>query len=126
MRFAPAENRTQDSRDLLSLLSAKAAEASPASLYAMLGVSAVDFALAFAFSGGRYYFAFPFLSMMCFAIYGLAARRVGRVTADDDEDYARSVDARLLMKISGMVGMGSAIAALLCFFFLVLGPSWIS
>lgn len=126
MRFAPAETRTQDSRDLLSLLSAKAAEASPASLYAMLGVSAVAFGLAFAFSGGRYYLAFPFLSIMCFAVYGLAAHRAGLVTGDAEEDYGRSFDARLLMKIAGMVGMGSAIATLLCLFFLALGPSWIS
>jgi hypothetical protein len=126
MPLAPADDRAPDSRDLLSLLTARAAEASPASLYAMLGVSAVDFGLAFVFSGGRYYLAFPFLSMMCFAVYGLAAHRESRVTGDVDEDYGRSVDARLLMKISGMVGMASAIAALLCLFLLALGPSWIS
>jgi hypothetical protein len=92
----------------------------------MLGVSTIDFALAFIRSGGRYYFAFPFLSMMCFAVYGLAAHRAERSTGDVEEDYGRSVDARLLMKISGMLGMAAAIAALLCLFFLVLGPSWIS
>jgi hypothetical protein len=114
------------SPDLLTLLSTRAAAAPSASLYAMLGVGVIDFVLALFFSGGRYYFAFPFLSLICFAVYGLAARRIIDGTGDADADHARTVDARIVMKATGMLGMASAIAALLCFFFLVLGPSWIS
>lgn len=111
-------------QDLLTLLSSRAAAASPASLYAMLGIGVVDFVIALAFSGERYYFAFPFVSMICFALYGLAARRIAVVSEDADADHARTVDARIVMKATGMMGMASAIAALLCFFLLVLGPSW--
>lgn len=110
--------------DLLTLLSTKASAAPRASLYALLGISAIDFAIALFFSGERYYLAFPFVSLICFALYGLAAQRLASVTDDPDSEHARKVDARIVMKATGIVGMASAIAALLCFFFLVLGPSW--
>lgn len=120
----PSTREADAGPDLLTLLSSRASAAPPASLYALLGVGAVDFAIALFFSGERYYFAFPFLSLICFALYGLAARRVTPANEDADTGHARNVDARIVMKATGILGVASAIAALLCFFLLVLGPSW--
>lgn len=110
--------------DLTTLLSERAAAASPSTLRVMLWVGVTGFAAALLFSGGRYYLAFPFLSAVCFALYGLAAHRVAVGNSDTDSDHARKVDARILMKASGILGIASGMAALLCFFLLVLGPSW--
>jgi hypothetical protein len=120
----PSTREAEAGPDLLTLLSTKASGAPRASLYALLGISTVDFAIALFFSGERYYLAFPFVSLICFALYGLAAQRLTTVTEDPDAERARTVDARIMMKATGILGMASAIAALLCFFFLVLGPSW--
>lgn len=121
---APADAPSRE--DLLTLLRNRAFSANSRTLHVVILIALAGLVAAVLFGGKRYYLALPFLAAVSFGMYGLAARRVGQVSADAEADHARSVDARIVMKVAGIVGMASAIAALICFFLLVLGPSWIS
>lgn len=122
----PGSLETPAREDLLTLLRGRALRARSGALHATIAIALLGFAAALVFGGSRYYLALPFLAAVSFGVYGLAGRRLGIVSADADADHARSVDARIVMKTAGIIGMASAIAALLCFFLLLLGPSWMS
>lgn len=126
MPLAPVDDRAQDSQNLLALLSARAALARPRILRGMILGGLAGVAAALILGGHRYYLGLPLLAVTCFGVYGLAAQRRQIVTGDADADHSRGVDARIVMKIAGIIGMASAIAGLLCFFLLLMGPSWIS
>ena len=112
--------------DLVGLLRARAVAASHRALVMVALVSAAGIGATLKLSGGRYYLALPFVAAACFATYGLAAQRAAVKTGHAYTDYEREADSRMAMKVAEVVGIASAVAALVTFFFLVLGPSWIS
>jgi hypothetical protein len=125
--FSPADEQAPEPQaDLFTLLSARATRATPRLLRTLVAGGSVGMVAALLLGGHRYYLALPFLAALCFGIYGLAAHHQLLVTGDDDADHSRGVDSRIVMKTAGIVGVASAVAALLCFFLLLMGPSWIS
>jgi len=121
-----ATTRVVEGPDLLALVRLRAAALSDNNLSAVGVTAFVCIVAAVMLSEGRYYLALPFLTALCFAAYGIAFHRTAPVTGDEEQDHARAVDAGVVMKVAGLLGVASAVAALLCFFFLVLGPSWVS
>ncbi len=121
-----ATTRVVEGPDLLDLVRLRAAALSDNNLSAVGVTAIVCIVAAVMLSEGRYYLALPFLAALCFAAYGMASHHTARVTGDEEQDHARAVDAGVVMKVAGLLGVASAVAALLSFFFLVLGPRWIS
>jgi hypothetical protein len=112
--------------DLVGLFREKAVATSHRTLVVLAATSAVGVFSTALFSNGRYYLTLPFVATACFAVYGIAAHRAQRAGDDADDAFARQADAKILMKGAELLGFASAVAALLTFFFLVLGPSWYS
>jgi len=123
---AVVTTRVAERADLLALLRLRAAALSDNNLSAVGVTAIVCIVAAMMLGDGRYYLALPFLAALCFSAYGLAARRASAVTGDVEVDHARTVDAGVVMKVAGVLGIASAIAAFFSFFFLLLGPRWIS
>ncbi len=118
--------RVLEGPDLLALIRLRAAALSDNNLSAVGVTSIVCIVAAVMLSDGRYYLALPFLAALCFSAYGIAFHHAAPVFGNEEQDHTRAVDAGVVMKVAGLLGVASAVAALLCFFFLVLGPSWIS
>ena len=111
--------------DLMSELRSKSVLASQATLLGIGLSSVVGIALTALLSGGRYYLLLPFVAAACFAVYGLSAQRM-MAAGSADADSPPEPEPTVVMKGAELIGVVAAVEALLAFFFLVLGPRWIS